>query len=463
MQKLVFFFPWEEVSGGPFYLARLANELAKKKLYEVYYTDYPHGLCESLIKHRAIKILKYNNEGKKYKIFPKEPIVLVMPVYWANMVPKIHPDSKIVFFNWHNECIPVLKRDWQASSGFINKFLRLVRDTSSVFFCDKTHWMAQNQNDIIFKETYVPVVIPTRKIKSKTEIIKRKTRNIAVLGRLCIDKVYAVLDLLDNIEDLRDYVKTNVYVIGEGDYESLVFDRKYPSYIKIIRCGTMDIKDVVKLLSEKVDILFAMGTSVLEGATIALPSVIIPNDIKAFQCNKYPYIFETEGYSLGWYPEQIELLNLKTHTIEQIFDDIFKYNKKSQIGQKCYEYYLQNHHNNIDLFIDAIYDSKLTYKIYKDFLYKNWNINKILHAIWAKLKEYHGKTCSRFSILGFPLYTRSKTNEYHTNIYVCCLPLLRINKFGNKIGVYFLPLVWSYKAGLKIFQYIRKKIKGEEK
>ena len=40
MQKLVFFFPWPEVSGGPFYLCRLADAVARTGLYEVYYTDY---------------------------------------------------------------------------------------------------------------------------------------------------------------------------------------------------------------------------------------------------------------------------------------------------------------------------------------------------------------------------------------------------------------------------------------
>ena len=32
-QKLVFFFPWHEVSGGPYYLTRLANSIIKMGKY----------------------------------------------------------------------------------------------------------------------------------------------------------------------------------------------------------------------------------------------------------------------------------------------------------------------------------------------------------------------------------------------------------------------------------------------
>ena len=77
MEKLVFFFPWQQVSGGPFFLTRLANGIAEKGLYDVYYTDYPGGLCNGLL-NKNVQVLKYRNEGKDFPIFPKEPIVLVM-------------------------------------------------------------------------------------------------------------------------------------------------------------------------------------------------------------------------------------------------------------------------------------------------------------------------------------------------------------------------------------------------
>ena len=461
MQKLVFFFPWREVSGGPFYLVRLADGIAKRDKYDVYYTDYPDGLCDSLLHEKSVKVLRYHDETH-FEIFIEEPIILVMAEYWAHVVPQVHPDTKILFFNWHNECIPVLKRDWCASDVFIEKFINLVKETSSVFFCDKTHWMAHERYGIDVSERYVPVVIPPRNKKAKEELVREGVRNIAILGRLCQDKIYAVLDLMDNIIALRDRVKTNVYIIGEGDHEELLFKRKFPDSIKIIRCGTMEIKAVISLLSKKVDILFAMGTSVLEGATIRLPAVVIPNDMNPFRCNHYPYLYESKGYALGWYPEQIEELNMYTHTIEDIFNDIYVERRKAEIGERCYEYYYNNHRDNVNQFVEAIQATSLTYNRYLEFKHKNINWRNLFWQVKHKFRRFFGYTYKRFSLFGLPIYIRTKTNEMHSNIYICCIPTFRINKINNTIGIYILPLVWIWRIVQNIVEKIAEKIKNLE-
>lgn len=460
MQKLVFFFPWREVSGGPFYLTRLANGVAKRNLYKVYYTDYVNGLCDSLLEEKSIKVLRYHDE-MHFEIFPDEPVILIIAEYWAHVMPKMHPDSKIVFFNWHNECIPVLQRDWCASEAYIEKFLDLVKETSSVFFCDKTHWLAHNRRNVQAPERYVPVVIPARTQTAQDRLVREGVRNIAVLGRLCQDKIYAVLDLMDNIVALRDRIPTNVYIIGEGDHENLLFERKFPDYIKIIRCGTMNIKAVIAMLVKKVDILFAMGTSVLEGATIRLPAVVIPNDMEPFQCDRYPYLFESRGYALGWYPNQIDELKMKTHTVEEIFHDIYQDHRKAELGEHCYEYYAKNHQDNIDLFQEAIQASCLTYTRFKDFLHKNKNWKNIAWQVKHKLRKWFGYTQKKFSLLGFPLYIRTKTNDIHSNIYICCIPVLRINKIYATTGVYILPLVWAWRVVQKAVGVLIRKIKQD--
>lgn len=450
-KKLVFFFPWKIVSGGPFYLARLANDVAKLGLYDVYYTDYVGGLADSLLTEKSVKILKYKDE-RDFPIFPDEPVIVIMAEYWANVVPKVHPDTRIVFFNWHNECIPVLKRDWGATDAYIQAFLKLVSETSSVFFCDKTHWMKQCEYGVPFQEEYVPIIIPDRDMVAGPELIRPNERRIAVLGRLVVDKIYSVLDLVDNIIALRDNIKTKIYIIGEGDYENLLFDRKLPKHIKLVRCKTMPIDKVITLLMNKVDILFAMGTSVLEGATIKLPCVVVPNAMKPFECNRYPYLYESKGYALGWYPKQIDEMGLTVHTIEEIFNDIYRDLKKGEIGEKCYAYYKKNHHSNVDLLLKAIDNSTLTYSKFQEFIRNNTNWGYNLWRVKMALYKLRGEVNRRFSILGFPVYTRASTNSYHYNIFVCCIPLLRIRHFAGRYTVFPLPLVWAWRfvqAGFK--------------
>lgn len=458
MQKIVFFFPWKIVSGGPFYLTRLANDLAKLKEYEVYYTDYIGGLCTTLITEKSIKILAFNDE-ENFPVFPEEPVILIIAEYWANVMPKLHPESKIVFFNWHNECIPVLQRDWGATDGFIKKFLQLVSQTDSVFFLDKTHWMKQCEYGVPFKEKYVPIAIPSRNVTAKKELISSKERNIAVLGRLVVDKVYSVTDLINNIIALRDNIQTNIYIIGEGDYEYLVFNRDLPSYVNVIRCGTLKIDKVIKLLSNKVDILFAMGTSVLEGATIKIPCVVVPNDMKPFECNRYPYLYESKGFALGWYPRQIDKMDIRVHTIEEIFTDIYHDHKKEKIGYKCFNYYEKNHKNNITYLLSAINSSTLTYARWNEFLRHNINWKQLL---WKVRRKLLGDIIKQLRIFGFPIYIRSATNGYHYNVFVFCIPFLRITHFNKSYSVHLLPAVWIYRALEKGFKIIGDKKNEEE-
>ena len=446
--KLVFYFPWPEVSGGPFYLTRIANAIAETKEYDVYYVDYKGGLANTLLKNKDIEVLIYDNEGKKYTIFKDEPIVLVMVIYWAHMVPIMHPDSKVVFLNWHNCCIPVLKGDWHCTTRFVNKFLELVRDTSSVFFLDKTHLLAQNTDTIKFKEQYVPITIPERDKTVNQEIVKEKERNIAVLGRLVLDKIFAVTDLVDNIIASRDNVNTNIYVIGEGDCQDMLFNKKLPSYIKLIKCKTMDIEKIIDLFCKKVDILFAMGTSVLDGASVKLPSVIIPNDTVPFSCNKYSYLYESEGYALGWGPDQIDELDIETHTVAEILDDIYVKGKKKEIGDKCYEYYVENHTSNLDMFRDAIAASTMTRQKYVDFTRRTFNGKLFLWTVKYIYEKFRGGIIYEIKLFGFPIYTYAATSGVNKNIFLFGLPFIRIVQYGGSRSFHFLPAVWAF-TGLK--------------
>ena len=454
--KLVFYFPWPEVSGGPFFLTRIANAIADTKEYDVYYVDYKGGLANTLLKNKDIEVLIYDNEGKKYTIFKDEPIVLVMVIYWAHMVPIMHPDSKVVFLNWHNCCIPVLKGDWHCTTRFVNKFLELVRDTSSVFFLDKTHLLAQNTDKIKFKEEYVPITIPERNKVVKQEIVKEGERNIAVLGRLVLDKIFAVTDLVDNIIASRDNVKTNIYVIGEGDCQDMLFNKKLPSYIKLIKCKTMDIEKIIDLFCKKVDILFAMGTSVLDGASVKLPSVIIPNDTVPFSCDRYSYLFESEGYALGWGPDQIDELDIQTHTVAEILDDIYVRDKKKEVGDKCYDYYVKNHTSNLEMFREAIAASTLTRQKYVDFTRRTFNGRLFLWQTRYIYEQFRGGVIYELKLFGFPIYTYSMTSHVNKNVFLFGLPFIRIIQYGGSRSFHFLPAVWAFTAVKKIINKIKK-------
>lgn len=419
--KVVFFFPWTEVSGGPFFLTRLAEDLEKTGKYEVYYTDYENCLFEKLVKNPNIHKLVYKDEKTGFKVFPEEPVILVTPIYWACYVPIMHPRSRIMFFNWHNCCIPVLRGDWQVNDTEMNQFLKIVYDSQSVFFCDLTHWSYQNTPNLRFEKKFVPIILPPRAGEAVKELINPGEINIAVLGRICPDKVYSVIDLLRNLEKTSNQMKKNVFIIGDGPNMKELKKHKWKNGVHPIYCGTVTGKDLAKILEKKVDILFAMGTSVLEGAALKLPSVIIPHNVEDFKCNRYVYLSDSKGFALGWFDTQMEKLKLQSFPLQKIIDDVYVGGKKAKIGENCYQYYLENHTSNISYFQKALQETTLTYEWFFGFAKERFHLVRKrrkfgISVIWVWTNYNHSEI--RVLLFKYFKFLIIKNDDHFPEVYL---------------------------------------------
>lgn len=388
---IVFFFPWHEVSGGPFYLGNLADSLADDDRYEVYYSDYENGLSDQIIDNPKVKKLVY---FEPYKFPIGKPVTLITPIYSASHIPKLPADSKILFFNWHNYCIQSLIDIWKINDKDLQKFLKMVHDTHSVFFLDEAHREAQNEwvspkGAYQFAKQYIPITIQSQTVFAKSKLIKTDEINIAILGRLCNDKVWSVLNLLDQLEAYKCKKRKNVYIIGDGENTDLVANRQVGNNINLIMTGTVVGNNLKKMLANKVDILFAMGRSVLESSAMKMPSVIIPHNIHAFTKDAYVYLQDTKGYALGWYDTQIDDLDIPHKTLAHILDDIYIRGEKQQQGEKAFQYVKKHHFTNVEELKDALSKTTLTYRRF-------WKI---------------AKKQSRLRILGMPLVRISTTMD----------------------------------------------------
>ncbi|MCX8726408.1 hypothetical protein [Gilliamella sp. B2838] len=409
-RKVVFYFPWREVSGGPYYLTRLADKLAENSSFEVYYTDYEKGLSDKLLKNPLVKKIEVGEHDFGIHM-DNEPVLLITPIYWACWLPSMHPDSKILFFNWHNSCISVLKKVWDINNKLITDFLRIVKSTNSVFFADYSHRMAQNTKNIIFDECYVPVVMKRKSKFASSKLVKIGEINIAVLGRLCLDKIYSIIDLLNHFNRLDFFSKKHIYIIGSGEDKEKIHPNDFPNLI-IHFMGTVTSNKLDEFLSTKVDVLFAMGTSILEGAAIKLPSVIIPHNVVPFTCNKYVYLQDTIKYCLGWFDTQIEELNLNTRSLKEIIEDIYIRNQKKKLGEDAYKYFIKNH--TIESVIGNLTDAmKRTSFTYRDFKIFNNKINNMY------------RKCKRWKVMGVSIVTlfKNRDNDIRINIFNI-IPLL---------------------------------------
>lgn len=404
LNKVVFYFPWKEISGGPFYLTKLADALSEIDGYQVYYIDYPNGLTSKMIKSKKVIRIAYNDVNFNLDDI-KDPIILVTPIYWAFRVPFLQNDkSKVLFFNWHYCCLDVLRYDSGWSEKFLLKFLKKVCKTDSCFFLDNSHLDSQNIKGIKFKDNFVPIILKDKKVKAKGSIVNQKELNIGVLGRIDGDKMYSCLNILDNLFAL-DFDKTvNVHFVGDGVHRKFFEEEckkaSYSKKLNIIMHGTLLADDLTKFLCNDIDVLFAMGTSVLEGASLSLPSVIIPSNTQKFYENCFVYVFNSNKYSLGWFSTQIPNMNIKPMKIGDIINDIYVKGLKKEYGIKCYNYFKENHISNIDSFVNAVERNKLTFADYLA-LYKRPFIENLFYI---KKKP----TQRDFNILGIKFHVRRK-------------------------------------------------------
>ncbi len=406
-KHVVFFFPWKEISGGPVYLSGLANTLAQQPEYAVGYVDYPQGITDTMLCKEVERISYFEPFS-----FPcSDPLTLVIPIYCASHIPPLHPDSKLLFVNWHNYSIQALLDSWRLTRENLREFLLLVRKTDSVFFLDKTHWLAQNEwiqsENCTFRERYVPTTVVPKAVRSTGKMVCDKELHIAVLGRLCKDKIFSLLNLIHQLDTLETDYRIHLHVIGEGSEAYRLQRVELRENLYLHREGTITGTKLSEFLAERTDILFAMGLSVLEGAAIALPSVVMPHNVKKFNLDAYAFLQDCQGYALGWYDTQLKELKIPTYPLEEILHTLYAPGGKQQIGMNAFEYAKKNHFDNRALMMEALFATTLSAKDFSSFQKRQGKIYFCKIPI-ARLESSFDEGEKRVSFLGIQNFCESK-------------------------------------------------------
>jgi FkbM family methyltransferase len=449
--KVLFYFPWKEVSGGPIYLANLASELAKDPNYDVFYTDYDPGLSDTLITNPKVK--KVIVSETDFDISIKSPIVIVTPIYFANWLPpSAHPDSRIIFINWHVCSMDALRTNLQISTRNMNDFLETVQKTKSVFFLDQSHWLGQNTKNIEFDKTFVPISLPSKKAQAQQDIVKEGEINIGILGRLCADKIYSVTNILENIQKASPQLPVTVHIIGEGPEKDKIDPSAYAG-VTVNFWGTLTGQELNHVLTTQIDILFGMGTSVLEGAVRKLPSVVIPHSMKPMTCDKYVYIQDSPSYCLGWLDTQFNELPLRPISMASILKDISDNNLKKKLGEKALQHLKLNHTPDTAtaLFKEALASTTLTceylrerlsgYQILaKVYTLKGVDVLTFTQQPNGRLK---GKLFNTFGILS--AQNRGEPGKW--TLRILGIPLINLTRTTSRLKI--RPFVPSLRSEIK--------------
>lgn len=373
-RSILFYFPWREASGGPVYLTTIARELSKTYPGTIYYTDYENGLSDSMLEGSSVK--KITVHQNDFSVNITEPVVFVTPLYWAHWMPVIHPESTILFIDWHNLCLPVLRDSWKIDPKRLKVFLQIISESHSVMFCDAAHREALNSYGIDFDPTYVPIGVEAATIAKTDYKINQKHLKIAILGRLSIDKVFAVTNLAKHFEEFDFLGKKTLYVIGSGPEQHRIIPENYPS-VEIIFTGPLFDEKLNDFLVENVDVMFAMGTSALMSASLGIPTVIVCHEVHEYPDNTFVFLDQVKGYCLGWQCEQVKTLQLPALTLKEVLSPMLNPTIARQVAQRGIKYVHEKHSPAFAAkkFLKAVQMTSLTWEK-ADNTFRSWTMSR---------------------------------------------------------------------------------------
>lgn len=421
--NFVFFYPSRNTGGYQYLFIRLARLLSEVMNFKVYYVDYIDGFARKELKKSKVLFIDHN-ENSKEKIDIEQPFNLITSLTMGHEIPEIsNPLSKITLWCAHPKSTLWLKSRSNMNNEKLKNFLNILKKYNSIGFMDWACWQHTNElSGIKFSKTYVPIFTDKKKINVSCvkNIVKKNEINIGWLGRLDSDKIYSLINLLDNYVDLKSKYKKNIHIIGDGDSKHLIELSKYSKQINIKFTSTLINNKPHEYLCKNVDILFSMGTSALEAASLKIPSVLVFLSTESFRLNKYIWLHNSKNFNLGIYVEQEEYSKIKTNNLKNILYEIYHKENKLKLGLRCYDYFNENHsaYNTMISLLSLIFKNNFTYEKYP--LKNDAHMKNITHASKSTSLPIMKKPT-------FRIITRFKLVFYSILLLINQIPI--INKF----------------------------------
>ncbi|EHH0795223.1 hypothetical protein ABMX92_18845 [Vibrio vulnificus] len=153
------------------------------------------------------------------------------------------------------------------------------------------------------------------------------------LGRVDKDfKVWSLIEVLNNMEKIQFDGCFNI--IGDGDGIDLINQDDYSFNINMH--GKLPYKEMERQLLSDASMVFAMGTSALEGCKFGIPTLLV-NPLRKGEKNVVVrWAFESKGYSLG----EFKLPNISPPQPESCFylalENVIK--EPRFYSERCFEY-----------------------------------------------------------------------------------------------------------------------------
>lgn len=367
--KIAFYFRKGVIAKGDFSLYyRIADILAREYNYDVYCINNSNPELQMKYYDSDIRFCNINEQTSE-KLKDATFITAVNQVFFLLDEISQLKNAKILLLFLHPQITKWLALQGRKNKFDIEDFIGLLVKGNAYGFMDEANVIElQKKVSISFEKRFFPVLLDGEAAaaqNSYANTINKKGKNIAWLGRLDKDKIYSLINFLDNyIETSDDEDVLNLHLIGGGNGLECINLGKYKGRVRIIDNSYLYGEERDEYLKKNVDLVVAMGMSALDCATIGLPVVLpIVSDAPILN-DKLIYLYDTKNYCLGWSEEALLVSDCKTHTAAEIVDDIYGKGLKEEIGNACRQYAVANFspRENITPIIRLIDGTTLTVK-----------------------------------------------------------------------------------------------------
>lgn len=382
---ITFFFPSRVIGGAEFLFFRLAKSLSYEENYEIAYIDFSDGVVTNWCMEEKLNIKLIQYSGYRRICIDDEQIVVTPLSSIFELGDVLVGNFRVFFWSIHPKGLEQTISNKNRFKFFKNPFskygcdIEFLMSKNGVAFMDgpNLYIQAKTFNFNFIDLEFLPIFCLER-TGSAREVDDSRV-NIAWIGRLSRDKISSLQNIIDHAiqfcaKNLDLYI--DLHIIGEGEDRDKLVNSEGLRNFRIIFLGTIVGDELTTYIGNNVDVVFAMGTSSLETASMKKPTVLVDfSYAKIPDTNKFQWLFQSNDFSVGDY-------FCESNTRPLHFNDIMWCVHKKQhleIGELCYQYFKENHSLVMVkmLFLKMLACTELTpsdiekTKFKKSFLFRN--------------------------------------------------------------------------------------------
>ncbi|EPP8196541.1 hypothetical protein ACUVGL_000959 [Campylobacter lari] len=390
-KNIYFYYPSHVIGGAELLFSRIANYLASLN-YNVGYIGFKDDIVLSLLNLKVNFIITSDIIA-----LPDDSVIITHPARCFEIPKIITNKTNYLFWVLHIDELKHINQFYKLNNAYTKKVITKMIKHKALVDIDKqtTQTIEYFSKTKMTYESKIPVMLNNCCFKIRKKLLFQNAINLAWIGRLSRDKIYSLINILYNLENIS-LKNTEIYfhIIGDGECNHKL--KKTYNNFHIIQHKTIAPNQLSSFLIQHIDLVFAYGTSLLEAEKLGIPTIAPYYTTNKTFSNEFVWGFNLKDYCLA--PINKEWYSNDTNTIENLLNNFMENIQfHSTQAREHFENFTLD--KQINLFLQSVNRTTFSnntylklYKLRKIYILKNLNFKnkirlKIYYYIYKILKK----------------------------------------------------------------------------